>query len=322
LLNQLGISFAEEELQNPNTCLSKLHFMFKDENNLPHYGIEGLKILETSIEKYNKKYKQSIEKIDYYLTSKEEFDRKNIFSEEVLNRPANLHIKNFIEQNNYHIDYGTYSEAIFNVLKNSCSDDYNSCEVNLTFDLGEETFQMVYVMLKPLAAKYDRGTNINYKFLYTLSHEMGHVATIDKGHYSGINQYKNYLNELFNEYLSKKIMNKILWTSGYSENTHVNIINNSLHALNSFLIEPFVPEYEKAFKEASINNSLIPLIELFGNDLLNEYEQIIKDFYREQEKYEHSIDIYTKNPEYIEYIKVKINNIYNTINGNRMLKSA
>ena len=320
LLNELGIPFAEIELLDPNACLSKLHFMFKDENNIPRYGKEGLKSLSETIEKYNQKYKQCIDKIDYYLTSKEDFNRRNVLSEEVLNRPANIDIKNYIKQNGYNIDYESFAEEIFNVLKSSCSDNYNGCEVNLTFDLGERKFQMVYVMLKPLSINYNSGTNINCKFLYTLSHEMGHVATIDKGHYSGINQYKLYINELFNEYLSKKIMDKMLVASGYLENSHINIVNNSLHELNLFLIEPFVPEYEKVFKEASINNSLTPLIELFGNDLLNEYEQIIEDFYREQEKYEHSADIYNQNPEYIKYVKAKINRIYHSIHGNRTLK--
>jgi len=324
-LREAGIQVQKEELQDGEKCLSKFQFKIQDEDGVFYSGVEALNRFEELIENYNTEYKSFTSDLDIYLMPKEKFNEKYIISDEILDRTANSEIKSLLNQYHRKLNYNIWSKNIFNQIENcgsSIDGIYMATDVTIT---NEQTVNMYHVILSPLMFHRLTGSSgqlFHNSYLFTLSHELGHVSTFGPSSISGFDFNSNYtiLNELFNDYLGNKVLHKLL--SRYSSDIYYYHHNSSFYHLNFFLIEPFVLEYEQVFKEASIKNSITPLLELMGEENFHEYNNLIQNFYNNQEKFKQHPDLFEEFDEYVSLVKEKIEIIFQKVQNNHKSKNT
>ena len=283
VLEMYGIDVQKEDidLTKEEDCLKRLHFQFK-KDDIWYEGYEALLKLEEEIAEYNQRLTDRFN----YILYDDEFIQKNIMGEEFLNRPGNAYIKERIPNMNkkemQEVGRNLFNGIIDYITPNK---DVGAAAISTKNDAANYTIDFVLInILKSIAIDEN---HLETNLFFNLSHELGHVSKLEKKEIDRISNFDFYikqdltwLKELINEYESGIVMDK-LNQLGLFELNKVKITNNSIHKMNSFLIDPFMKQYQEYFKFAEIKNSLDPIIDLFGEDLFHQYITMINDYYQD-----------------------------------------
>ena len=268
-------------------------------------GLKALDYFENNLKVYNDRYLDYCNEIDLFFgVDKLEFINK--YFSDFLEKDANSDWNNF--------DYNDLvARKIIEVIKMN----YYASRVNLMDCNLKLNYYFILINTLGSGMRLNRGNDydILIDFLFTLTHEIGHQVS-QSDTCSGFNSNVRYtfLNELFNDYLSSKIMSRVIDYLPDVIKKNFNH-NGSLYELDSFLIDPLVLEYEDVFKIASLKGDVLPLIELMGEDNFNLYICIINDFFEKQKQVSHYSNdgIFELEKDYVDDVKSKIAGIVDGI---------
>ena len=251
--------FNVEEFINNSKRLSKYILASCNINKLFSGGIDGIPNDEfyEEVKKYQLLYNRQCEQFKYILPDMQIVE-KYIINDEIINR-KNGDAKNVLKEikTDKHLGIKILNFIDLNMEKNN----YIGGQVTLSLGNIYKNILLHYVSIKQIdnvVINLDNNKIILY-LLYTFFHEMGHVCSISEDEkISGfkIDGKDTNLNELFNEYIIVKIINKLIQKGVITIDENVINKNNSLHTSNYFLIEPFVEKYEEYFKEATMENNI------------------------------------------------------------------
>ena len=299
-------------LNDGAALLDFLQFTYVDKFNFVDYGKIALKLLKEELKVYKQDFKY--EMADYNRTYKYiifiyDFIKKYI--NPVLDREFKK--INIIYDNASLLSIGY--EFLISFLKNTYSNNYLSLYRK---DYGNNLgIQIQFLCLNQLDwMSFKSDGKIEIEFNEILGHELGHVATI-RDNNTGLgngNDLENF-NELLNQYTNVK-KDKYLDERGilFKSSCFVNAHKLALARINLFLLEPLVAKYERQVLDASINNNVNIIIDFMGEDLFNEYIGVINSFHQHQrEKYQKARQIFEEEPDYVESIKQRINDIMNRV---------
>ena len=318
ILRKYNVDYEAEniDVKDSDLCLKKIGIKFRDSSGVMQEGSKAMDALKEEINCYNKKYRDECDNRFRYLSSRESYISDNFFSDDILNRRCNSLIKDSLQINNIKLspeDYFRIGNNFLSVIEGADYFSGNCCLQKLRFN--NVFFEIIYVVVKNLLVDFQNKNGIkkiSFNFFNTLAHELGHACNYGSCFgFCSKDKYRN-LNELFNEYLSCKVTSRL--GNAYFPNSCGFINENvSIHLENYFLLEPFMLEYEQCFKDASIRNDISQLVDVMGEDNLEEYVCLINEFYNKQEGYSYSSKIFEVEGNYILDLKEKIYDIYKDV---------
>ena len=310
--NKINYKNANINLSDSNGLLELLEVYYINEIGNRYEGKRALDALNEEFKKYNNRFKEFI---DYYkyLMPRDEFIEQHIES---------FIEKKFLKQYFNRDDIFSFAKILFKHYEESsvkCPnflylsyinhyDSDNNCKIDVPFN---------NVILSQYAGiLFNNEGKIESPFSCIFGHEVGHVASLDNFN-TGIklNSCLEFFNELINEYMNQK-KNQYMDKNGvlFKSSCIVNNIKMITYYLYFFLLEPLVNRCEDLIKDAYINNNIDIIIDFMGEDLFNEYINIINSFNKYQmENYQDCSQIFDKEPEYVESVKQRINGIMNMV---------
>lgn len=237
---------------------------FKDYNKLSYDLI-----------KYNEFYEQECE--DYILTITKEELKENIHN--IIDKNIDEIIK---EANNLYLSKEKILQLIEDVVLTNILDNsfYNSYNI-----------QIKTIILSPInCVSINDNNKLECKFYDILSHELGHACDF----YQTSNVYEDILNycllyEIYNDYSSRKIINKVIWDNKLTKEGVIHISSDGAYSNHFFGLLDIFYEYNDIFREWIDNKDINCLKKIFGNKNFNKFINNIDTFdekkFPKEEKY-------------------------------------